>query len=117
LAGNVLGLLDDGEIANFLNNWHDEIPLSKLNDYCVQIIDQVNKHIWVRMVYYILAKDFLSTILGDGLVMQFRLNLRFNCLARKVLSFQSTQIRGLESLQVLFPTLWGVDCMDERVCP
>lgn len=59
----------------FLNHIHDHVSPSQLNDLRLAVIQYVNGQPWFRQHYYAAGRSLLSTIVGNELVMQRRLNL------------------------------------------
>lgn len=58
-----------------LNNIHKFLPISKLNDFRLNILHTINKSKNFRKNFYHIAKTSLETLVGNELAMQFRINL------------------------------------------
>ena len=69
-----LGLKDIPEL-DFLDNIHTKVSSNELNDLRLKLIADIHSCEWFRAAYFNLAKDMLSDIVGNELVMQTRLNL------------------------------------------
>ncbi len=68
-------LLDNTDPANFLNNFHQNTPLEKLNDVRLQVISDINKEPDFRLSYFNMGKTTLAALAGNELAMQRRVNL------------------------------------------
>lgn len=62
-------------VTNFLNQFHYNVSLKDLNAIRLYVISEINKKDWFRAAYYHLGKSMLSTLLGNELAMQRRINL------------------------------------------
>ena len=58
-----------------LNNIHKFVPVSKLNDFRLNILHRINKSNNFRKNFYHIAKPYLETLVGNELAMQQRINL------------------------------------------
>jgi sporadic carbohydrate cluster 2OG-Fe(II) oxygenase len=65
--------VDSEEI--FLNDTHRLIRPEKLNPMRLHLMNSMNAQPWFRTQYYSLARNLLSTIVGNELAMQLRVNL------------------------------------------
>ena len=63
------------QTTNFLDNFHRDISLQELNEIRLYTISEINKKDWFRIAYFYLGKSILSTLLGNELAMQRRINL------------------------------------------
>ena len=58
-----------------LNDIHKFLPVSKLNDFRLDILHKINKSSNFRKNFYYIAKSYLETLVGNELAMQYRINL------------------------------------------
>jgi sporadic carbohydrate cluster 2OG-Fe(II) oxygenase len=58
-----------------LDNSHEIINIHDLNDFRLEIINEINSQTWIREAYYQIAKPYLDTLVGNELAMQSRINL------------------------------------------
>jgi len=58
-----------------LNNTHKNIVITELNDFRLDVINELNAQFWLREAYYQLAKPYLDILVGNELAMQSRVNL------------------------------------------
>ena len=65
----------ESESESFLNNAHCYVGAESLNDLRLKIIQEMNLCSWIRPAFFRLAQQKLSTIVGNELAMQMRLNL------------------------------------------
>lgn len=63
---------DDGA---FLNSFHSQMPVSKLNAFRMAIFNSLNSQSWFRPSYFWLGKSTLEALVGNELAMQNRVNL------------------------------------------
>ena len=77
LAADHLGLPapQTGEAGDFLDGIHAHVDAARLNDLRLAVIDGINTEPWLRPAYFSIARHALSTIVGNELAMQRRLNL------------------------------------------
>ena len=54
---------------------HKELPKSKLNEFRVKAIEQINKNKPFREWYYNSAKELLDSMVGNEIAMQKKQNL------------------------------------------
>ena len=60
---------------NFFQRLHKELPKSKLNEFRVKAIEQINKNKPFREWYYNSAKELLDSMVGNEIAMQKKINL------------------------------------------
>ncbi len=60
---------------DWLNNIHNFVSKEKLNQFRLDLINQMNDHETFRKYYYNISKEFLDIIVGNELAMQKRVNL------------------------------------------
>jgi len=58
-----------------LNNTHKNIGIKELNDFRLDVINEINAQPWLREAYYNIAKPYLDILVGNELAMQSRVNL------------------------------------------
>lgn len=58
-----------------LDNVHDNIRVNELNDFRLDVINEINAQPWLREAYYQIAKPYLDILVGNELAMQSRVNL------------------------------------------
>ena len=58
-----------------LNNAHECIGINELNDFRLDVINEINAQSWLREAYYQIAKPYLDILVGNELAMQSRVNL------------------------------------------
>jgi len=75
LAAEHLGHVTIRNSADFLNNIHTLISPHELNELRLAVNKKMNQEKWLRPVYYQLASNALSMIVGNELAMQMRINL------------------------------------------
>lgn len=63
------------DVTAFLNDASDFVTPAQLNSIRLRIFHELNRHTWLRPAYYRLAKPALSTLVGNELAMQRRVNL------------------------------------------
>ena len=51
------------------------LALSELNDFRLDVINEINAQPWLREAYYQIAKPYLDILVGNELAMQSRVNL------------------------------------------
>ena len=54
---------------------HKNISISELNDFRLDVINELNAQPWLREAYFNLAKPYLDILVGNELAMQSRVNL------------------------------------------
>lgn len=59
----------------FFNNAHKFIDITKINDFRLKIINEMNKDKELRFLYYDICSEFLDILVGNELAMQQRINL------------------------------------------
>ena len=60
---------------HLLNNIQKNLTINKLNVFRVKLINHINNSQNIRKFYYLMAKPYLDTLVGNELVMQKRINL------------------------------------------
>ena len=58
-----------------LDHAHKNISISELNDFRLDVINELNAQPWLREAYFNLAKPYLDILVGNELAMQSRVNL------------------------------------------
>ena len=58
-----------------LNKAHENISVSQLNDFRLDVIKEINAQAWLKEAYYKIAKPYLNILVGNELAMQSRVNL------------------------------------------
>ena len=66
---------DEPNADNWLNQIHESVPVKDLNDFRMKMIGGINAESDCRKNYYLLAKPYLETLVGNELAMQLRVNL------------------------------------------
>ena len=61
--------------GNSLDNAHKAISINNLNDFRLEVINEINSQTWLREAYYQIAKPYLEILVGNELAMQSRVNL------------------------------------------
>jgi sporadic carbohydrate cluster 2OG-Fe(II) oxygenase len=61
--------------GNSLDNTHKNISIEELNDFRLEVINEINSQKWIREAYYQIAKPYLDILVGNELAMQSRINL------------------------------------------
>jgi len=61
--------------GNSLDNTHMNIDIKELNDFRLDVINELNAQPWLREAYYQVAKPYLDILVGNELAMQSRVNL------------------------------------------
>ncbi len=72
---NYLKIKKNVDPNNFLNNIHKEIPVNKLNDLRVHLINEVNSISKFKNLYFQSAKKFIEILVGNELAMQKKISL------------------------------------------
>lgn len=70
-----LGIDVPKDLDDFLNSFADYISIEKLNELRLATYRTMNAEDWFRPTYYAIAKPHLSTLVGNELAMQNRVNL------------------------------------------
>jgi sporadic carbohydrate cluster 2OG-Fe(II) oxygenase len=65
----------DDQIDSFLNNMHQLVTVKELNDVRLKVIAEMNKDPEFRPAYFKVARNILTTLAGNELAMQRRINL------------------------------------------
>ena len=73
-AGTCLGV-GPVELDEFLNGVHEKVSSNDLNDFRLSVLEEINASAAMRPSYYSIARNLLSSLVGNELVMQLRLNL------------------------------------------
>jgi sporadic carbohydrate cluster 2OG-Fe(II) oxygenase len=58
-----------------LDNTHEIIDINELNNFRLEVINEINSQPWFREAYYQIAKPYLDQLVGNELAMQSRVNL------------------------------------------
>ena len=75
LAAKNLGVEISETPENFLNTIAEYVDRDELNNFRLSIISGINNQDWLRPTYYGMAREALSAIVGNELVMQRRVNM------------------------------------------
>jgi sporadic carbohydrate cluster 2OG-Fe(II) oxygenase len=70
-----LGVSETCSESDWLNSIHNRVDVSKLNDFRLHLIAQMNQSTEFREHLFSLAKSTIEAIVGNELVMQARVNL------------------------------------------
>ncbi len=70
-----IGVQTTSDANSHLNQIHEYIPVSQINNYRLKIINSINAESEFRYHYFSLARPFLETLVGNELSMQLRINL------------------------------------------
>jgi sporadic carbohydrate cluster 2OG-Fe(II) oxygenase len=62
-----------------LDHAHKNISISELNDFRLDVINELNAQPWLREAYFNLAKPYLDILVGNELAMQKNVNLSIQC--------------------------------------
>jgi sporadic carbohydrate cluster 2OG-Fe(II) oxygenase len=65
----------DESDKNLLDNVHDYISPIELNEFRLNIINEMNSYAELRKLYYLVCKNILNAVVGNELAMQSRINL------------------------------------------
>jgi len=60
---------------NLLDNVHNYISPVELNEFRLNIINEMNSYAELRHLYYLVCKNILNAVVGNELAMQSRINL------------------------------------------
>jgi len=88
---------------DFLNHIHQAVSADKLNELRLDVLEKINSSKAIRPQYYSMARSLLSSLVGNELAMQNRLNL----------SIQLPQDEG--SLLPIHADVWSGDSPYEAV--
>lgn len=58
-----------------LNHIHEYITVAELNDLRLKVIAEINRDPWFRKAYFKIGRNILTTLVGNELAMQRRINL------------------------------------------
>ena len=75
VAANALNIAQPSDNEKFLNEIHNLVEPSALNDFRLKVIQGLNALPEFRLMYFRLAKPYLEAIVGNELAMQQRINL------------------------------------------
>ena len=75
VAASALNLEAPSDLEAFLNQIHNFVDSSALNDFRLKVIQGLNALPEFRPMYFRLAKPYLEAIVGNELAMQQRINL------------------------------------------
>jgi len=75
IVSEALGINNDIDPEVLLNQIHERVPVTELNNFRLKIIRGFNAIDGFREHYYQVARPFLDTIVGNELAMQLRVNL------------------------------------------
>lgn len=74
-ASDWLGVPPAEDQTAFLDGVAERVPVDKLNDFRLHIINAMNAAPWLRAAYYRIARQTLGVVIGNELCMQRRVNL------------------------------------------
>mgnify|MGYP001167624807 CR=1 FL=1 len=60
---------------DILNLLHKNINSDEINDFRLEVINEVNRKKELRELYYLVAKKYLNSLVGNELAMQLRVNV------------------------------------------
>ena len=60
---------------DILNLLHKNINSDEINDFRLEVINEVNSKKELRELYYLVAKKYLNSLVGNELAMQLRVNV------------------------------------------
>ncbi len=75
VAASLLKIGEPSNSEKFLNEIHNLVDSSGLNDFRLKVIQELNAFPKFRLMYFRLAKPYLEAIVGNELAMQQRINL------------------------------------------
>lgn len=75
LIREILPDIGDMESVKLLNNIHEYVPVSDLNNFRLKIIHEINSTDGFREMYFRVARKHLEILVGNELAMQLRINL------------------------------------------
>ena len=75
VAASLLKIGEPSNSEKFLNEIHNLVDSSGLNDFRLKVIQGLNAFPEFRLMYFRLAKPYLEAIVGNELAMQQRINL------------------------------------------
>ena len=111
----IVGKYNEKNIDELFNNFHKIISLKDLNEVRFAIYNEINKNEKFSNLYYELAKNYLSEIVGNELAMQKKINLSIQMPNDKdsLLDMHSDIYAGESPFQVV---LWTplVDAYDTK---
>lgn len=64
----------DDQVEVFLNTIHEHVPVADLNAMRLKVITEMNQDPWFRQAYFNSARTLLTTLVGNELAMQRRIN-------------------------------------------
>jgi|TARA_B110000444_G_scaffold258284_1_gene298798 sporadic carbohydrate cluster 2OG-Fe(II) oxygenase len=68
-------LVEREEISNYLNSVHNKVSIDKINNFRLNIFNNLNDKTWLRESYFNSANDYLNDLVGNELCMQRRISL------------------------------------------
>jgi len=74
-AVRLLGCEFPSDQSLFLDTIHNSVDLNNLNQFRLSIISRINNDPKFRLHYFLTAKPYLETLVGNELCMQLRVNL------------------------------------------
>jgi len=75
LIGDTLNVKQKTTNEEILNLIHENVPVSELNDFRMEIIRSFNSIEGIREAYFKIARPYLEILVGNELAMQLRVNL------------------------------------------
>lgn len=75
MAHAALGQSGASEDPDFLDNVHRRLDVAQLNNFRLQVFREMNALDWFRPSYFSLARSMLTSVVGNELAMQRRINL------------------------------------------
>ena len=75
IAAEFLSINILGNPTLFLNNIHQHIPINKVNNLRLEVINKIMKETWFKATYFELAKSAIEQLVGNELAIQRGLGL------------------------------------------
>ncbi len=75
LSKDTLGITSKKDSSSFLNQIHEYVSVSQLNDFRLKMIGGINAIPEFRKNYFQVARPYLESLVGNELAMQLRINL------------------------------------------
>lgn len=75
LACSFLKIEAPTDPLRFLNDVADLVPVDRLNEFRLHVIDGINRTDWFRRAYFDTARNLVERVVGNELCMQRRINL------------------------------------------
>ena len=75
LSKDTLGITSKKDSMSWLNQIHEHVSVSQLNDFRLKMIGGINAIPEFRKKYFQVARPYLESLVGNELAMQLRINL------------------------------------------